>query len=526
MKRTWHTLLPLAGVLAVTNGRAAAEPSTPGPASVGTRACLFLDDRFIAEQSGLKRTWHQGKPRPEVAVVEDVGKGKWEKWPHLYGSVLYDPQARRYRMYYTSAVWPSRTPGQSFTSYICYAESQDGKTWTKPVLGLYEDLGSKQNNIVIPLAEFAKVFIDPLEKDPSARLKMFTFLKAYTGPGGKSVHPLGGFYECLLSSGDGVSWKFVAGFNRPDWADPDRAPLSKFTDSYSFMFDPLQQRYMAYIRTMAKSHVAESKKDSKRRAIGVTHSAGINRGWSPIVHVMEPDARDDEKVAPLSKDPKKPDWAEHYSLSFFTYGNHYLGLLSLIYLIDDSDANGGGDLQLIYSHDGETWLRQPDRQTLIAPSNAAPELFPTYVSNNGPLEIGDELWLYYTEANGAHPIAPSVGVARSQIRAATWRKDGFVSLDAAGPASLTTRPLKFDGKRLLINAQVQPAGSLRVALLDEAGKPLPGYAAADCDAVTGDRVAGVVNWKGKTDLSGLAGKAVRLRMEMARCRLFSFRAAE
>ena len=482
------------------------------PISVGDRTCLFLDDHFIAEQSGLKRTWHQGQPHPEVAIQEDVGRDKWEKWPHLYGSVLYDPQGKVYRMYYTSAVWPSRTPGQSFTSFICYAESKNGKTWTKPMLGLHDDQGSKQNNIVILESEFAKVFLDPLEKDPSARFKMFTFLKAIAPPGGKVFGPMGGIGECLLSSGDGVKWKFIAGFNSPDWADEEHAPLGKFTDSRSFLFDPLGQRYMAYIRTFAKSHVAESKKDSKRRAVGITHSTNINRGWSPVVHVLEPDARDDEKVAPFSKDPAKPDWAEHYSLSFFTYGNHYIGMLSLIYLIDDSDAHGGGDLQLIYSHDGYKWFRQPDRQTWIAPSNAAPGLFPTYVSNNGPLEIGDELWLYYTEANGAHPIAPSVGVAKSQVRAATWRKDGFVSLDAAGKGSLTTQPLVFAGKRLLLNFE----GALTVAVLDERGKALKELKPQTLKA---NAVAQPVNW----DLSKVAGQPIRLQIDLDRGRLWSFR---
>src|SRR5437773_2729298 len=86
---------------------AAAPP--PGPAErVGDRPCLFLDDRFIAEQSGLKRTWHQAKPRPEVAIRATQ---RWESWPHLFGSVFFDPEARVYRMYYESAISPARKPG-------------------------------------------------------------------------------------------------------------------------------------------------------------------------------------------------------------------------------------------------------------------------------------------------------------------------------------------------------------------------------------------------------------------------------
>src|SRR6188474_2213883 len=55
---------------------------------IADRACLFLDDRFVAEQSGLTRTWHQGRPQAEPAITG--------QWPHMFGSVLYDPQAKRY----------------------------------------------------------------------------------------------------------------------------------------------------------------------------------------------------------------------------------------------------------------------------------------------------------------------------------------------------------------------------------------------------------------------------------------------
>lgn len=61
---------------------------------VRTNTCLFLDDHFIAKQSGITRMWHQGKPRPEIAVEE---KEPWENWPTLWGSCFYDPKYKVYR---------------------------------------------------------------------------------------------------------------------------------------------------------------------------------------------------------------------------------------------------------------------------------------------------------------------------------------------------------------------------------------------------------------------------------------------
>lgn len=479
------------------------------PLKVGDRACLFLDDHFIAVQAGLTRAWHQGQPRPEV-VVKDEGR-PWEKWPHMFGSVLYDPEAKLYRMYYESAVQPSRSPPNSFTTFVCYAESADGKTWTKPTLNLWEDLGSKENNIVVHCAELAKVFVDPLEKDPAARLKMFVYLN-----GQPPLH--GGRGECLLASGDGLKWKFLGGFNKPEYADPAQG---NFTDSLCFNFDPMQRRYMAFIRTFDKNKYAELK-DGRRRAVGMTFSKEVNKGWSPIVQVLAPDETDDAKVAPFSKDDFKPDWAEHYVMPISVYGNHYLGMLSLLYLVDGADINGGGDLQLTFSHDGEKWFRHPERQTLIAPSNAAPALFPTYISGNGPLEIGGELWLYYTEANGAHPIAP-YEKAVSQIRAAVWRKDGFVSLNAGDSGELTTKPLLFDGNQLVLNVNCAEGGSVRAAILNAGGKPIDGFGLDDCIPLTGDSVRGVMRWKNGADLSVLQGKPILVKLQLARANLYGLR---
>ncbi len=467
------------------------------PLVVGNRVCFFLDDRFISEQAGLKRTWHQGKPREEVAIRATQ---PWEKWPHLFGSVFRDPKDGLFKMYYESAIFPALRPPDSFTCYICYAESRDGKNWIKPKLGLYEHAGSKENNIVFFEAELANIILDPRERDPAARLKAFVYLKSH--------NPHGGHGTCLLSSGDGLKWKFLGGFNKPEYVVAEQG---NFTDSHSFIWDPLGQRYLAFVRTFVKSHVAESK-DGRRRAVGISQCQELNRGWTPIINVLAADERDDAKVAPFSKDPNKPDWAELYVMNFFPYGNQYIGLVSLLYLVDGADSNGGGDLQLTFSHDGLKWFRQPERATLIAPSNAK-ELFPTYITTNEPLEIGDELWLYYTEANGGHPIAP-FEKAVSQIRAAVWRKDGFVSMDAAAKGSLKTHPFIVAGKQLRVNYE----GTLTVTLLDEQGQPLSGFSPK---SLKGDAVSVSVDW----DLSALSGKPIRLRFDLENGRLWSFRFA-
>jgi hypothetical protein len=53
--------------------------------------------------------------------------------------------------------------------------------------------------------------------------------------------------------------------------------------------------------------------------------------------------------------------------------------------------------------------------------------------------------------------------------------------------------------------------------------PIQGYALADCREILGDHVDRVVAWKGGSDVSGLAGRPVRLRFAMKDADLHSLR---
>jgi len=495
------------------------------PIAVGTRSCLFLDDRFIAGQTGLKRTWHQGQPRPEPAIAATE---PWEKWPHLFGSVLFDPVARRYKMWYEDI--PDR--GGAF-----YAESADGKTWTKPRLGLFEIKGSRDNNCVLTPCELPNVFLDPNETDPQARFKML----AWGGPFEHHGRKLSGLV--LFRSGDGIHWKIVGPFPLPEPTD-DTAQARTVRDTNQVIWDPLGQQYLGTFRTFPRHPGLPGWfRDEKyrltpglgghRRGVGVSTSKELSRGWSPITTVLKADARDDAKAARLSRTPAL-DWVEPYVMPVFPYGNHYLGVVGMLFQIDAGAENmsksvpdhkrpdtqeGGGDLQLTFSHDGRTWHRQPDRQTLIAPSTAG--LVPCYAACNPPLELGDELWMYYTEAQSAHPATGH----KALIRAAVWRRDGFVSLAAAGAGRLTTPALLVGGSRLIVNYRTADGGALRVALVDADGHAIDGYRAEDCLLKPGNHLAAAVEWKKHADLAGFRGRAVRIQFELEKAQLWSFRFA-
>ncbi|PYV07894.1 MAG: hypothetical protein DMG07_27305, partial [Acidobacteria bacterium] len=137
------------------------------------------------------------------------------------------------------------------------------------------------------------------------------------------------------------------------------------------------------------------------------------------------------------------------------------------------------------------------------------------------------------------------------IGLATLRLDGFVSLEGYEiGGTVTTRPLVFEGSRLIFNARapekpfsgmagadaqtgrasppvssVGPHGTLKIEIQDAAGAPLPGFTAADFDVFSGDRVHQVATWKGRADLGALGGKTVRLKFFLHNAALYSFQFA-
>jgi hypothetical protein len=110
------------------------------------------------------------------------------------------------------------------------------------------------------------------------------------------------------------------------------------------------------------------------------------------------------------------------------------------------------------------------------------------------------------------------------VRRFTFRTDGFVSVHTREKSGeMLTKPLRYAGKELELNYVTGAADSLRVELQDAAGKPLPGFALEDCNAITGDEIARIVKWKKGSDVSAHAGQSVRLRFEMSGADLFSLK---
>jgi len=167
------------------------------------------------------------------------------------------------------------------------------------------------------------------------------------------------------------------------------------------------------------------------------------------------------------------------------------------------------------SRDGENWkffaTSYPVGPWYIPYGSAQEEL-----SMYGLIRRGNEIWQYVDEG-GAHG-----GSAPRHYYRYRQRLDGFVSIDATNEIGyMTTRPLIFEGNRLELNVTAD-SGFVRVELLDEKGLPIPGFTLDECDSIRTDTVRQTVTWNGKSGVTGLVGRVVRLRFQMKNSKLFAF----
>jgi hypothetical protein len=134
----------------------------------------------------------------------------------------------------------------------------------------------------------------------------------------------------------------------------------------------------------------------------------------------------------------------------------------------------------------------------------------------GIIQTGPTEMSIYTNQDYAQPTA--------HLHRYSLRLDGFASVRADyNGGELLTRPLRFAGTTLTLNFSTSAVGSIRVEIQDEAGQPIPSFAAADCVDVIGNEIDRSVRWKHGSDVSSLAGKTVRLRFAMKDADLFAIR---
>lgn len=472
----------------------------PKPIDVGTTKQLFIDERFIDSSEGVELVMNS--PRRDGVVLLQTDQ-PWEEGSQIsvYSSVLRENG--KTRIWY-DLVQPTGDGPYDHNRRVCYAESEDGLRFTKPQLGLHEVNGSKDNNVVIPgVIGGCAVWIDP-RAEPEHRYKTQA-----------KVYPTGQFH--MHSSPDGLHWK--------KFARLDPGPGGWDTQSIVF-WDPAIERYALFTRYWAHHQDRERRYRTVRRL----ESDDLRR-WESQTIVMQPDEGD----LATHKTPTAQPPVDYYGADVFRYTDandvYIMFAQAFWHWYERPPVNGLGpssfDVRLAVSRDGKSFHRVGKRRPFM-PTGPDGKFDSRFVwAMPDPVRMGDELWIYYVGTNRDHDsvVDPaSGGERRSGISRAVLRLDGFVSADAGYEGGQLTTPLiKFAGRELELNVETSGGGSVQVEFLDETGQPINGYAKADAVPVNGNSVRIPVAWNAGSDVSSLAGRAIRLRFHMRDCKLYAFR---
>lgn len=443
--------------------------SAAEPIELGKRLELFVDDFLIAEMTG-DVTQHLHLPEPkEVVLTTDK---PWEGNTCAYYSIFQDGDL--YRMYYRGSHADPKTQKGQHREVTCYAESRDGVHWTKPELGLFDWDGSKANNIVLDgLGTHCFVAFKDTNPDcpPEARYK-----------GISRGRPVGSRGLYVFQSPDGIRWSLIT--DKPVITD------GAFDSQNLAFWDAHTKQYVDYHRTFI---------DGVRSIMTCTSPDFVN--WTKPALLKYSAGTPKEHLYTNAIRPY--DRAPHLRVGFPTRYKPQGSQVAPVFMS---------------SRDGLNFHRWADAVIpMSAPKDRDGNRSNYMASGLVRLPGNDrEYAVYGTEAYYTGPD--------SRLRRFMYRFDGFVSVrGGASGGSLVTKPLKFQGKRLVLNLAVREGSRVRVELQTADGKPLPGFTLSQSKSLTGDEIEMAAEWSDGADVGTLAGKPVRVLFDLKDADLYSIR---
>ncbi len=446
-----------------------AAPPAVIPIDVGRQ--LFVDDFLIAD-STLERVFHQAVYHPACPLVKP--EHPWESTARgavsmvFSDGVWFDPADRLFKMWYMSGYWGP----------TAYAFSEDGIRWTKPRLDVVPG-----TNIVLDTPRGSTtVWLDLETTDPKRRWVFFR--QRQTNPPTFGLH----------YSADGIHW------------GPEVANSGPAKDRSTMFYNPFRKKWVYSVK--------DDNRNGRIRRYLENQDAVAGMNWKRFDPVPWVGA---DRLDPQRSDLKKG--CQLYNLDVAAYESVMLGLFN-IWRGQPDGRPKPNEVVAAYSRDGFHWHR-PDRRPLVPVSEHYGDWNWGNVQSAGGcyVPVGDKLYFYVSGRAGI-PGTKDSGVCTTGL--AVLRRDGFASMRAGDRAgTLTTRPLRFQGKRLFVNAAVRK-GELRVEALDKDGRVIEPFTRAACVPVRTDSTKIEIRWKKAGDVAALANRDVRFRFHLRAGDLYAF----
>jgi hypothetical protein len=420
------------------------------------------------------------------------------------------------------------SPGSN--SHIAYAESSDGRTWEKPILGLLEYAGNKNNNIVFRgdvnglTRGYSNgcVFVDPSSKDE--RYKMFyraivtaeeweAFAKKYpdeidTKTRRADNRSVLGMFGAV--SPDGLHWQSL----------PEPLLIYHADTVNTCYYDVDLKKYVAYIRTwQVDERVRRGEPDDDAGWVAVGRRT-IGRAVSDdFRHFSKPETI----IATGTDQPPSHVWYSNCKTTLPGCPDNHIMFPWLWEMESD-----GGNTWLLSSADGLAWSMVPGGPVLVTGNPGSAD--GAHIGCGGNLlEYPDSIWgIPY----GGSPIPHKYPGRDIQLRKglfpgvegvgglATWPKGRLVALQCDEEGEFATVAIMPTTERVRLNAVIKPTGYIKVAVrLTDGKRWLADREFDQTDPMVGDSLEFPLRWNGQDNI-GHNGEPIRLKFQMRQAKLF------
>jgi len=485
------------------------------PVQLGNRRELFWDDFMVEEATAVLKQHH-----PEARNIAMTCDSPWEGSSCGYPVVFRDGDIIRFYYHAGRFILHEDTDVHAAPVVVCYAESRDGgRTFIKPDLGIYYYHGNTHNNIILMRGGYTRaidnfaVFKDANPDCPPDELYKAI---AYNGriPGTNDE------ILCYYKSPDGIHFSPGGELVTGGW----------FDSLNCCFWDKHTGQYFLYMRDWPEGYTRRRGQNMGTKMRGIRYCTSPDfKNWSPYkpldfgavepielyTNTIKPYERADHVFLGMpSRYYERNEWVPNYDFMPGADHRRYRCRSHIRY------GTVLTDCILVTSRDGVHFNRQ--EEAFLTPGIERTgnwvygDCYPTWglieTRSDDPDSAPDELSFYCLDYHW---------IGSQAVRRYTIRKDGFLSYHAGHePAWLITRPFTFAGNRLNINFATSAIGSVRITLLDDAGDAIPGYESCE---IFGDSLERPVDFAGGIDLSALAGRPVRMRIDLQDADIFSFK---
>jgi hypothetical protein len=471
-----------------------------------TATTLFaFDNVSIPHSQNLRLEMRSPTRHPANPVLQRGGPGTPDAMGvQFYGSILRE--GGKFRMWYVAFDDDTKNKVASARWRAAYAESDDGVKWTKPNLGLVGYGGNRSNNLILtdpaPLGFVnLKVLADPEDPNPKRRYKISThvYFRHHTRLG--TLAP--------FASADGLRWKLLI-----DAVPRNAELLEKDLVLPAIHFEPCGGLYkwdgMYFI---CGQNAMNATQPYNGRVVRMYRSPDFVN-WShtsSIAFVRTP------QHTLLGPGRSREGEQNHEGISVWNRRNVLLGITGRWHgAAEWKDVTV--DLGFVVSNDGVSFREPAHEWTFLKRGEDGAWDQGGLLQGQGFENIGGQTFIYYgawDPRGTGGPVQPRGGVGIAALPRDRFG-DLVVETIGKGPGDYQLPEITSEfvtaavsvkpgiTSRFFLNADgLGPEAALKVELLDDKERPLPGWSGRDAALVRQSGFQTPILWSGKSDVTGV-----------------------